>query len=535
MRERPPTRQHRDPTLMDRIGGAVDALVGVFSPKRQAERNYYRLANRREPQENFSVVSEENKRLRGDKWLASRLSPQSEIEQDLETLVRRSREIYRDDAVGAAIDQRVDHAMYTPFKPQAQIKASARLGITEEQAARWNTELEELWEMIEGSMDRSRRRSVWQLMRLAERHNGFDGEDLTIMSDIGDADRPIPLALEVIDTRRLSTPDERTADPRVRSGVEFDEQSRIVAYWIEDSNPGDTLEYNPHSWTQVDASRVLHCCELWFAETTRGQPWMRRTLNPIKDARDFSDHTLNNADIASCYAAFVKTPFGGPDGAMAQGSGQTDVNGKPEEDIAPGMIRYLDPGEEVIFGSPNQPTSTFEGFMGYNNRRIAASINWAYELLMSDWRGTSFAGGRLAMTQPRLTTKVAQRMRIEQWLQPIWRRVVQEAVILGAVTIPIRLYEQMPWHFQRHLWIPSPWPYALTPGEEINADIAEVEANLATLAEKIAARGGDIETVLAQRAREVQQQADLQITPAPMPGAPAPEPTANEPEPEPVA
>ena len=40
---------------------------------------------------------------------------------------------------------------------------------------------------------------LWMLSRLAARHNEFDGESFTVLSDAGRADKPIPLAILVID------------------------------------------------------------------------------------------------------------------------------------------------------------------------------------------------------------------------------------------------------------------------------------------------------------------------------------------------
>jgi capsid protein len=91
--------------------------------------------------------------------------------------------------------------------------------------------------------------------------------------------------------------------------------------------------------------------------------------------------------------------------------------------------------------------------------------------------------------------------------------MVEESVIVGAVDIPVKLYNQKPWIFKGHEWGPPAWPYALTPREEIDAAITEVENNITTKQKIIAKRGGWWREVFAQRAIERQEERDLDIQP----------------------
>jgi capsid protein len=130
-----------------------------------------------------------------------------------------------------------------------------------------------------------------------------------------------------------------------------------------------------------------------------------------------------------------------------------------------------------------------------------------------DWRSMSFAGGRLTLSGLRMSVKSSQKLVTEGMLTPIWQRMVDEAVIVGEVDIPPRLYNRMPELFQGHEWRPPAWPYALTPREEIESAISAVEHNFRTKQSVIAEYGDWIDSVFPQRKIERDLERELGIVP----------------------
>ena len=80
--------------------------------------------------------------------------------------------------------------------------------------------------------------------------------------------------------------------------------------------------------------------------------------------------------------------------------------------------------------------------------------------------------------------------------------MVEEGVIVGEIDVDPSLYASHRDAINRHEWIPPRWDYALNPGEEVDADIAELSAELATFEEKLGKRGHDLESFIAARQRE---------------------------------
>lgn len=505
MRERKRPQAKRG--IMDRIGSVCDSLMLALAPERGLKR--IALRKRYESVRMSWTDGGERTHTREESWLASRLSPDSGLELELDDLRKKSRELYRTDSIGGAVDSRTNLVVSYGFTPQAQIKERTGL-VTESQAEQWNNELEEVYERLSPRISKCGRRSLWQLLRLAERHHGFDGESLTILSDRGDSDKPVPLTVEVVDPERLQTPPGMIGNPRVRLGVEYDATGRIVAYHIRDTHPHDTLEVS-ESFTRYPAERVLHVFEPWFAGQSRGFPWLVRALNRCKDAKDLDEAAIIAAQVEACAAAFVTSPNGGSRAAAAAASGT--VNDYRMEDIRPGTIRYLDVGESVHFTNPSR-SNGYAPIQEWNYRRAAAGMNYPYEMIAKNWSGLSFAAGRLSLADARLMVKSQQKLLREMWLAEIWNRMVEEAVIVGAVSIPPRLYARAPWWFQRHEFGNPSWPYALTPGEEIDAAVDSVNNNIRTKASVIAEYGGNMEDVFAQRKRERELEREYEIEPA---------------------
>lgn len=548
----PRRRHHRRPLLKrftEAVADVVDQTVLCFAPRAGLRRQAFRELARAHEAFSSSSRDEDNDDRRAGiesaspggrlrQWFTSRLSTDSLLEEDRESVVDHARTIYRDDTTGGAVEQKCNHVAHRPFTPQSRIRPIPELGpavpnITQEQADRWNAQLEWIWERVNQKIDRTRTRSVWQCLRVAERVHNVDGESFTVFSDVGGADRPIPLTIEVIDPQRVATPPQHAMNPRVRMGVETDVDGRIVAYQIRRAHPGDAkdLAVDAETYDRVPAERVSHVFEQWLPEQSRGLSWMMRTLNTQKDLKDNQEAAIIAAQVQACIAAIVKTETGAMRAAIGAGNA-VDSQARRLQDVLPGQFHYLNAGEDVEFLTPTHPNGNYEPFQNMAYRGIAAGMNWPYELLRGDWRGTSFAGGRLALTGARLDVAARHRLLKELWLIRLWNRMVEEAVITGAdgmCDIPAALYNRAPWFFHLHEWISPPWPYALTPGEEVKADITEVDANLATKADKISARGGDIDEVFAQRRLERKLEREYEIEPQPKAGAAPPPSRAAKP------
>ena len=490
-------------SLTSLIDRAVFAVAPVWGARRMATRKQFEQSERYFAR---ALESSESDRTREGKWLGSRLSADAFLEEDLETTRLRSRELYRNDFVGGAIDSRVEHVVGTGFTVQAKIKAKAGV-VTAEQAKAINEQLEEVYEQVEPTACRTRKKSLWQKISLACRTVDADGECFNVLSDTPTVDAPIPLCVEVIDADRVETPPELIMDPTVRMGIKYGKNKEILGYYVRDNHPNDNKEFSL-SYKLIPAWRVQHIFVEWFAGQSRGLPWMTRALNRAKDGKDLTEAGIIGAQVEACFAGFIKSKSNPLSKAMGAAT-STDSTRRLQE-VRPGSMNYIGSEEEIVFSSPNKSNSVGT-LQEYNNRTISAALNWPYEMLMKDWRGVSFAGGRIILNGAKISTKVRQKLIIESMLRPFWHRMVEEAVIVGAVDIDARLYRDNRHVFNRHVWAGPRWSYAINPSEETKARLMAVDGNLSTLANELAEDQMDLEEVIAQRIieREMERQGNI--------------------------
>lgn len=504
MRERPPIAEPAK-TWLDRVGQFIDRTVHLFNPIA----GFNRMLARRDAAVQMSTYEgAAHTEARDNAWLGSRLSETSAQEEDLPALRGRSREMYRNDSIGGAVDNSVNHVVGTGFTPMANIPGEV---VGTEAAEVFNKELESIAKRWMRAVDISRRWSLWQQTRLMHRCRRVDGEALAVMSDVGSADSPIPLVIEVIDIERLETPPHLIGSKNCRLGIETDDKGTITHYWIRKTHPGDTVEWD-QNYDRVPAKRVLHVFERWFPGQLRGLPWMCRALTRTKDCKDLDEAEILRHQVQTCHAVFVETP-GNPALAAAQAAQNTSNGGLlKHEDIRPGAKIYLRPGEKPTMASPSA-ASGYAPLQEWNYRRIAASINQPFEIFVKNWSGISFAGGRLILAEYKLDCKSEQKLLTEQFLIPIWERMTEEAVILSLCSIEPRFYDRRPWIYNEHVWMPQAWPYAITPAEEIEANTMAVDHNQRTNASVIGENGEDLEFVYLQRKRERELERKYKIEP----------------------
>jgi len=510
-----------------KFAGIIDSAIAAVAPVWGAQR----IAARRQmevSEKYFSRALEaaESTRHREGKWLASRLSTDAFLEEDLETSRQRSRELYRNDFVGGAIDSRVEHVVGTGFMVQSRVRERAGI-VTAEQARSINQALEEAFGEREPIACRTRKRSLWEKISLACRSIDSDGEAIVVLSDIATEDSPVPLCVEVVDADRLETPPELTADPSVRMGIKYrrvrGKNAEIIGYYIRKNHPHDNKEFSLE-YELIPAWRVLHVFVEWFAGQSRGLPWMTRALNRAKDGKDLTESGIIAAQVEACFAAFVKSK--GNPVQRAMGAATSTESTRRLQEVRPGSINYLSQDDEIVFSTPSK-TNAVGSLQEYNNRTIAASLNWPYEMLMKDWRGVSFAGGRIILNGARIATKVRQKLITVSLLRPIWYRFVEECVIVGAVDIDPRTYRDNLPVFRRHTWTSPKWSYAINPAEEVKATILELDNNLTTLEKELGERQGDLEETFAQRQIEREMARRMRIQPNDVIEAEATEDTAE--------
>lgn len=203
----------------------------------------------------------------------------------------------------------------------------------------------------------------------------------------------LPFQVQVLEPDFLdSTVDGQLANGNTaRQGIEYDKGGQRAAYHLYRNHPGSIDAFTQET-IRVPARDIIHVFRGDRAGQERGVTWFHPVMVRMKDLADFIDAQLMRQKIAACFAAFV-TSETGPDGTLFDPEKDQDT-GLPIENVAPGMVEYLRPGQDVKFGGPPQ-IGDFDPYVRATQREIATGVGITYEALTGDHSQVNYSSGRM--------------------------------------------------------------------------------------------------------------------------------------------
>lgn len=346
----------------------------------------------------------------------------------------------------------------------------------------------------------------------------------------------IPLALELIEAERLADdyaePGPIASGARVICGVEVDTFYRPLAYWIRQQHPGEhrTDLTGTDRLERIPADQIIHLRLVDRWPQVRGEPWMHAVIRKLADIDGYTEAEIIAARAASMYFGTIETT------EDTEALGEEQEDGTYQLPLEPGMVEKLSPGEKLNFVNPNRPNTALDPFLRYMLREMAAGVGTSYESLSRDYSQSNYSSSRLALIEDRSQWRSLQQWFIRSFRERLHRIWLQQAVLARAVQgVTLAEYASDREKFEAVSFKPRGWSW-VDPTKEVAAYKEAVMAGFTTVADVIAETGGgrDIEEVLKQRRRELDQMAGEGLTfdtspeayekPEPMPPAPTPEP-----------
>jgi lambda family phage portal protein len=474
----------------------IDRVISAVSPALAARRvraridHEIRVAMSERAASRFTAwEAADHDRLRGERWMASKLTANDALQSELETLIDRANDLYRTDVYAAsAINGRVDNVIGTGIRPQCRVQAERGI-LTPAQAEEFRVMSEWLFAKWSEHQD------FYLKQRMLERCNGIFGESWLHMADDDDMTKPVTMTVQVIHPQRIPLYSYGTNNgtERRRLGMKLDASGKPVAAYVTKTLPNDSYAYSLEE-DEVSLDDLLHCYEEQTPGQLRGVPWLAPAMAKLKDLKEFVYANLVAEQVAACHGAFV-TGVTDPVILAEQGRSRSNL-----EDLAPGSIQYLAEGEGIQFSDPARPGTTLGPYVEWSLHGVAAALRYPYELLAKQFTN-NFSGGRLALIDGRITFRIWQQLDIESVYRKVWARFIDQCVVQGKLNVDPVKYEENRDHFLQHAWIPPGWPW-VDPEKEVNADILAIGAGLTTQTESLASRGRDFDETLVQIERE---------------------------------
>jgi lambda family phage portal protein len=329
-----------------------------------------------------------------------------------------------------------------------------------------------------------------------------------------DGNSPTDLSLELIAAERVETPPSKTNDPTCVLGVQKNKEDEVQGYWVRTKHPGDDKQheyewiYYPRLNPKTGRPRLLHVFDPLFEGQTRGIPWLASVMNRLKDVDDFHEAELIAKQIEACFGLVVtrsEDASGSLHTRASSRSSETNSDGQRIEEIEPGLIEYLETGEDIKTISPDRPGMTFQPFIETTLRTVAGALNYPYELLAKNFFQTTFASGRLALLDGFAGFKMRQSVLLDMFLTPLWKTFCFELVVGDQLDqVESNMYYADPSRYDAVTWRSKPFGF-IDPEKEVRAHATGKDKEILTLAEISAQKGTDWEETQSQMEIENQR------------------------------
>lgn len=338
--------------------------------------------------------------------------------------------------------------------------------------------------------------NFYGLQNLVMRSVAQDGEVLVRRRSRFPSDGlPLPMQLQVLEIDTLDTAkesDKGMAGGKIIQGVEFDMLGRRAAYWVFPEHPGSSTRIGLES-RRIPAGEIAHVFEVERAGQVRGVSWFGSAILNLKDFDEFEDAELMKQKIAACFAGFITDVNGEAPALNAE-----DEDDPTIEELEPGLMTQLAPGQDVKFGNP--PVTTADSFPVRQLRRIAAGIGVSYEDMTGDYERVNFSSARMAkISQQENVADWQWNMLIPQFCEPVFAWAMEAAVLAGEI-------REEP----TAEWTVPPVPM-IEPDKEGLAAGRRVRNGMATFSEVVREQGHDPEKFFAEYAADKKRLDELGI------------------------
>ncbi|WP_069997761.1 phage portal protein [Cellulosilyticum sp. I15G10I2] len=454
-------------------------------------------------------------------WLFGGGGPKEDIEDNVQTLRERSRDLYMGGApiATSAIKTTRTNVVGAGLKLKPSIDYEF-LGMTEEEADRWETDVErefKLWAETP-NCDLARINNFYEIQQLAFLSWLMNGDTFALLPFTQRIGMPYDLRVQLIEADRVCDPNFKDFSKDIVGGVECNENGEIVAYHIANFHPLSVSSFKNRSWTRVEAygektgrRNVLHIMESERIGQRRGVPLLAPVIEALKQLGRYTEAELMGAVVSGMFTVFIKTnnPSEPPIGESISEEDRVDDEDSNSLELGNGAIVSLGDGEEIQTANPNRPNTAFDGFVSTICRQIGAALEIPPELLLKQFTA-SYSASRAALLEAWKMFKMRRTWLANDFCQPIYSEWLTEAVAKGRIYAPGFLtnplakqaYCQAEWN--------GPSPGQLNPTVEAQAAKIRVEEGFSTRQqETVEMNGGDFSRNHRQRVKEEKMRQEI--------------------------
>lgn len=458
-------------------------------------------------------ASEIKKSMRG--WLYHGGSAKEDIQDNLDTLRQRSRDLYAGApiATGSTKTMRTN-VVGTGLKLKSTIDEEF-LHMTENQARELETAIEREFSLWADSpeCDLERIDNFYELQQLAFLNELLSGDVIALLPTTERAGSVYDLRIQLIEADRLCTPDSETINPLITGGVEKNQYGEVVAYHIAKHHPLSFDYQNPvREWVRVEAyggetgrRNVIHIMHRERVGQVRGIPFLSPVIESLKQLERYTEAELTAAVVSGLVTVFIQKENNSEEPPIGEGIEEeylVDTEDENSIELAPGAVIDLGENEKANMTNPGRPNANFDGFVMSVIKQIGCALEVPFEIVLKCF-SNNYSASRGALLEFWKTVDMYRGWLAADFCQPIFEEFMCEAVAKGRINAPGFFADPL----IRKAYCAAEWngPSAgqLDPKKEVEAAELRVQGGFSTRErETTELTGGDYYKNVKQRKRE---------------------------------
>ena len=458
-------------------------------------------------------ASEIKKSMRG--WLYHGGSAKEDIQDNLDTLRQRSRDLYAGApiATGSTKTMRTN-VVGTGLKLKSTIDEGF-LHMTENQARELETAIERefsLWADCP-DCDLERIDNFYELQQLAFLNELLSGDVIALLPTTERTGSVYDLRIQLIEADRLCTPDHETINPLITGGVEKNQYGEVVAYHIAKHHPLSFDYQNPvREWVRVEAyggatgrRNVIHIMHRERVGQVRGIPFLSPVIESLKQLERYPEAELTAAVVSGLVTVFIQKENNSEEPPIGEGIEEeylVDTEDENSIELAPGAVIDLGENEKANMTNPGRPNANFDGFVMSVIKQIGCALEVPFEIVLKCF-SNNYSASRGALLEFWKTVDMYRGWLAADFCQPIFEEFMCEAVAKGRISAPGFFSDPL----VRKAYCAAEWngPSAgqLDPKKEVEAAELRVQGGFSTRErETTELTGSDYYKNMKQRKRE---------------------------------
>jgi len=304
-----------------------------------------------------------------------------------------------------------------------------------------------------------------------------------------------PFCLEPIEYSRLAPEGTPFGKNQVIHGIEINpDTGNIVAYHFYTAYPQDYTVPIGRNIKRIPATSVIHFSPFRRPGQLLGIPLLAPAIPYAYNLAEIIEAELITKKIEACFGIVIKTTD-----LYGRLQAEETEEGDKVKELAPGMIEYLGPGEDIEVVDPKRPGRSFKEFVDLILQGIARALGLSLEQITGDKSKVNYSSTRHSELELRDYFLPFRKADERYFLRPVWRLFIRYAIGAGLLKAPG--YVKDPAYWEKHEWIFKGFDW-VDPQKEAKAKVTELVMGATTLAEICAAKGKDWQEVAKQRARE---------------------------------